>query len=255
MSLQEAPQGAQLISRAADILRALPRGAPEGRRLRDLAVSAGLTEPTVRRILKALIHEQFVVQNATTKRYRLGPLAFELGLAASYHSELVERCRPHIRKLAADTGDSIFLAMRTGIETVCLDRADGPYPIRAAVAEVGERLLLGVGTGGVALLSALKDSEIDEILASTAYDGAELTLDELRQRAIKARALGYSDISDKPLPGVRGVGVAVPSRLGAPTLSLSVVAVHARLTDAHLTEILPVLRAASERLSAEMAVA
>lgn len=252
MTQNEAPQGAQLISRAAEILRALPRGRPDGRRLRDLAISVGLTEPTVRRILKALIHEQFVVQDDISKRYRLGPLAFELGLASGFHTRLVERCKPHVRRLARETGDSVFLAMRTGIETVCLARDDGDYPIRAAVAEVGERLMLGVGTGGVALLSALKDGEIDEILSDPAFLRAELTLDELRQRVTAAQARGYADIADKPVPGVRGVGVAVPARIGAPILSLSVVAIHARLTDDHLVRIMPNLRAAAAAIASEV---
>ncbi len=39
MEREDAPQGARLISRAAEVLRAIPRGAPEGRRLRDLAAS------------------------------------------------------------------------------------------------------------------------------------------------------------------------------------------------------------------------
>lgn len=248
-----APQGAQLISRAADILRAIPRGAVEGRRLKDLALSAGLTEPTAHRILKALIHEQFVIQDAVTKLYRLGSLAFELGLASSFHAQLVDACRPHIRQLAAETGDSVFLAMRTGIESVCLDRADGGYPIRAAVWEIGSRLLLGVGTGGVALLAAMQPREADEILASDAYQSSPLPVSELRARVAQARAAGYSDISDKPVPGVRGIGAAAPVRSGAPILSVSVVAVQARLTDERLNAILPHLRETTRRIGAAAA--
>jgi DNA-binding IclR family transcriptional regulator len=245
---QDAPQGAQLISRAADILRAIPRGAVEGRRVKDLALSAGLTEPTTHRILKALIHEQLVVQDPSSKLYRLGPLAFELGLAAGFHSSLVEACRPHLRQLAADTGDSVFLALRTGIETVCLDRADGGYPIRASVWEVGSRLILGVGTGGVALLAAMQPHEVDEVLASDAYRSSPLPVSELRGRVAQARADGFADISDKPIPGVRGVGMVAPAKSGPPVLSVSVVAVHARLTDAHLATILPHLREAARRI-------
>ncbi|GGC72293.1 IclR family transcriptional regulator [Chelatococcus reniformis] len=245
-----APQGAQLIARAAEILRAIPRGAVEGRRLRDLALSAGLTEPTTHRILKALVHEQFVVQDPVTRLYRLGALAFELGLAAGSHAQLVESCRPRLRQLALETGDSVFLAMRTGIETVCLDRADGGYPIRAAVWEVGSRLMLGIGTGGVALLAAMRPHEAEEILGSAAYAATPIPVAELRARVAQARRDGFADISDKPIPGVRGIGVAVPTRAGAPVLSLSVVAVHARLTDDHLAAILPHLHAAARRTGA-----
>jgi DNA-binding IclR family transcriptional regulator len=244
----DSPQGAQLISKAAVVLRALPRGSVDGRRLSDLVQSTGMTLPTVRRILLGLMHEGFVVQDAQTRRYSLGPLIFELGLSSSYHARIVDRCRPHIRALADETGDSIFFAMRTGVETICLDRADGNFPIRASVAEVGERLMLGVGTGGVALLAAMPDHEIEEILSGSDYDNTGLSVEEIRERIAAVRKHGYADISDKPIPGVRGVGISVPSRVGPPTFSVSVVAVHMRLTDEHLQNILPALRKAASAI-------
>lgn len=252
MEREVAPQGAQLISRAAEVLRAIPRGAPNGRRLRDLAASTGLTEPTVRRILLALIHEQFVVQDHESKLYRLGPLAFELGLASGFHARVVEMCRPHLRALASDTGDTSFLAFRSGMETVCLDRADGIQQVNAKVAEVGERLLLGVGTGGAVLLSTLHDAEIEEILAAPAYSQSQVSPDEIRARVALARSCGFADIVDKPIPGVRGIGVVVPTNRGMPTLALSIVATRNRLNEDHLTRILPILRMTAERVGAAL---
>lgn len=252
MERDEAPQGAQLISRAAEILRAFPRGTPEGRRLRDLATSTGLAEPTVRRILLALIHEQFVVQDAETKRYRLGPLAFELGLASGFHARVLHVCKPHLRALAADTGDTVFLALRTGLETVCLDRADAASPINSKLAEVGERILLGVGTGGVALLAAMKDGEVEEILSAPAFDQSPVSRDGIRARLAQTRTSGYADITDKPIPGLRGIGVVVPTARGLPTLSLSLVAEHSRLTDTHLAQVLSILHMTAERIGAAL---
>lgn len=248
----EAPGGAQLIARAADILRALPRGAPEGRRLRDLALSTGLTEPTVRRILRALMHEQFVIQDEATRLYRIGPLASELALASSFHADVVTKSRAAIVRLAELTGDSVYLALRTGIETVCLHRADGSYPIRAEVVQVGQRRLLGLGTGGVALLAALPDAEIDEMLGAQAYRLADVSLDEVRGRVKESRALGYADITDRPIPGVRAVGLAVPAGQRLPSLAVSVTAVTSRLTDVHVAKVLPMIRDAAQSIAAEL---
>ncbi|MDO9525668.1 MAG: IclR family transcriptional regulator [Gemmobacter sp.] len=252
MERDEAPQGAQLISRAAEVLRAFPRGAPEGRRLRDLATSPGLAEPTVRRILLSLIYEQFVVQDAETKRYKLGPLAFELGLASGFHAKVLHVCSPHLRTLAADTGMMVMLALRTGLETVCLDRADAGNPIHSKLADVGERLLLGVGTGGVALMAAMKDADVEEILSAPAYDHSPVSRDDIRTRLTLTRATGYADIADKPIEGTRGIGVAVPTARGLPTLSLSLVAVHSQLTDAQLGQVLPILRMTADLIGAAL---
>jgi DNA-binding IclR family transcriptional regulator len=232
-------------------LRALPRGAPEGRRLRDLALSTGLTEPTVRRILRALMHEQFVIQDETTRLYRIGPLASELALASSFHADVVTKSRAALTRLAELSGDSVYLALRTGIETVCLDRADGSFPIRAEVVQVGQRRLLGLGTGGVVLLAALPDTEIEEMLSAPAYRAADVGLDEVRTRVAGARSLGYSDITDRPIPGVRAVGIAVPGGARLPSLAVSVTAVASRLTDSHVAKVLPMMRDAAATIAAQ----
>lgn len=251
----DAPQGTQAISRAAQLLRAIPRGAAAGRRLKDLAASVGLTEPTARRILKALAREQLVAQDPATKLYRLGPLVFELGLASDDHTRVIEACRPHLRALAAETGDTVFLARRSGTETVCLDRVDGSFPIRAAVAEIGQRMPLGVGTSGVVLLSAFSDPEVVEVLAAVAervglYNG--LSTEEILLRVAATRRNGYADIADKPIPGVRGIGTAVPTIAGPPVLAMSVAAVHARLPDARVPAVCQALRRTADRIAAQL---
>ncbi|WP_290690551.1 MULTISPECIES: IclR family transcriptional regulator [unclassified Haematobacter] len=190
------------------------------------------------------------MQDAEAKLYRLGPLAFELGLASRFHADVVELCRPHIRALSADTGFTIMVSMRAGMETVCLDRADGADPLEAKVAQVGERLLLGVGTGGVLLLAAMSDAEIEEILTAPGYVHSPVTRDEIRTRVARAREQGFADISDKPIPGVRGIGVVVRSDQVLPSLSLSIVGTHARLNDANLAPSLRILRMTAERIGA-----
>ena len=254
MTTTGSTSGAQLIARAVDILRALPRGSAEGRRLKDIALATGLAEPTARRILLALIQERLVAQDETTRHYRLGTLISELALASpSYPAEIAALCRPHLAALSDETGDSVYLAMRTGVETICLDRADGAFPIRAEVVQIGQRRLLGLGTGGVSLLATMSDREVDEIFSSVAYAEAEEAIEELRRRVSCAREKGYADISDRPVPGVRAVGVAIPCRQGASYLTVSVTAVTSRLTDRHLETILPALQRCASSISDKVA--
>ena len=86
--------GTQAIRRAGAVLRAIARFGPSGARLIDLSRTVGLARPTTHRIVQGLIAEMMVVQNARTKRYQLGPLIFELGLATTQRSTLPEVCRP-----------------------------------------------------------------------------------------------------------------------------------------------------------------
>ena len=98
----------------------------------------------------------------------------------------------------------------------------------------------------------LSDGEIDEIFSSVAFAEAEETIDELQRRVRLARKLGYADISDRPVAGVRAVGVAVPCRHGASYLTISVTAVHLRLTDQHLEHILPTLHQCASTISVKV---
>lgn len=252
MAVSEPPQGAQLISRAADILRAIPRGTPGGRRLRDIAQSTGLTEPTVRRILMALIHEGFVVQDPSEKRYRLGPLAFELGLASGFHSELVTFAQPHLMALAADTGMTAVLGARARNESVSISMADGDVDISDIMTPVGERLPLGVGVGGVALLAEMRDAEIDEVLTSVNLEAGSINEAEIRRRVAAARAAGYADISDLPLAGLRGIAATVPGRKSTPGLYLALVSSTERMARSQTDRIVDILQMTAKRLGAAL---
>jgi DNA-binding IclR family transcriptional regulator len=39
----------------------------------------------------------------------------------------------------------VFLLVRSGFHAVCLDRADGPFPIRSFTGDIGGRIPLGLG--------------------------------------------------------------------------------------------------------------
>ncbi len=234
MSAQKtkSPQGAQLIVRAASLLRAIPRGSPNGRRLHDLSVATGLSEPTVRRILKALIFEDLVSQDSDTRLYRLGPLAFELGLVQNPYVDMVAACAPFIRDLARKTGDTAFFGIRSGIELVILDRANGDYPIRALAADPGMRFPLGVGGIAIMMIAVLPDDEIEEILPSLKPRLAEygIKVKTVRERIAATRKQGYANIPNQPLPEAGSIGVPVPRKGGVPKLGVGTSAIISRFT-------------------------
>lgn len=249
---EKTPHGTQLIARVAKVLRALPHGSASGRRLREIAHATQLTEPTVRRILAALVREQFVSKDEASKRYRLGPIAFELGLASGYQERFIERCQAIVEHVAAESGDTTTFVKRSGVEAICLIEKSGSYPIHVRLEDVGLRFPLGVSTGGVALLSGLDASEVDDILANELFATAPLSPARIRERVENARRLGYADISDIPMPGVRGIGILVPSASGQPTFAITVAAVQSRLTDDRVEGILALLREASARIAEEL---
>lgn len=238
--------GTQSLSRAAALLRVIATRNSVGLRLSELVTATGLERPTVRRLLQGLMRESFVRQADTTRRYFLGRALFELGLAASPEFDVRGLCAPSLERIAAKTGDTTFLTMRSAFDSVCIDRYEGSYPIRTLTVEIGARRALGSTAGGLALLAKLGDSEVETIVTANAQRlsryGA-LDSAKLRMMVRRARKLGYALNHNDIIDGVTGVGFALTGRPDLPDLALGVAAISSRLDAERQLEAVEVMRA------------
>jgi len=57
-----------------------------------------------------------------------------------------------LRAFAEEVGDTVYLVVRSGMEAVCLERIEGPSPVRVLTLDSGSRRPLGLGAGGLAIL-------------------------------------------------------------------------------------------------------
>ena len=247
----EAPAGTQSIQRVVMILRQLAARNRQGSRLADLVSSLDLEQPTVHRMLKSLVAESLVMQDQQSKRYYLGQAIYEFGLAASQRFDLRTVCAPILNSLARESGDTVFLTVRSGDEAVCLDRREGDSPIKIFTLAVGDRRPLGIGAGSMALLSAFPEPEIRRIVSSQAprlASHGEPDAKSFLARVIKAKRLGYV-LRDLPnYEGIRAVGIPVLDFEGVPIAALSISTLAARLTGARFDERLQLLRQHAEAI-------
>ena len=144
------------------ILRVL--STPEPLRLVDVSAASDLNRATTLRLLETLMEEGFVQRDPTTKRYALGNEALILGIAMQGRDHIRDRARPALIALAALSGDTLLLSTRHGLESVCIDREFGNFPIRANYLDLGSRRPLGAGAGSLALLAWLPDDEVAAVL-------------------------------------------------------------------------------------------
>src|SRR5215213_1047186 len=160
--------GAQSIDRAATLLLLVGRAGPSGARLSELVEQGDLSKPTVRRMLLALVRAGLLDQDPDTRRYYLGPEIYVLGTLASTRFGIHPMSLRSLVRLSQETGDTAFLSVPRGGYSICVHREEGPYPIRVHALHAGDRHPLGVGAGSLALLSALPDHEVEEVLAANA---------------------------------------------------------------------------------------
>jgi len=251
----EPRSGTQSIERAAVLVRAIAARSRTGLRLAEVVQHSHLERSTARRILKCLVDEGFVMQEEKTRRYFLGPLVLELGMAAAPQFNLVDLCRPSLHRIAEQTGDTVFLVVRSGYDCVCIDRVEGSFPIKALTLDVGTRRPLGAGAGGVALLMPLPDKAVDVIVSANAVRLAaynKLIVPALSKMMQRSRKLGYALNDNHITPGATSVGLPIRDRFGTPFAAISVGAISSRLSPARQSEVVAILRAEVQLLEQAM---
>ena len=225
--------GAQTLRRGLSIVRLLTQVGPGGLRMGDIGRRLELNKATAIRLTLTLVEEGFVVQDRATGRYRLGPEAFAAGLAAEPNYELQRAFAPTLRLLAAESGDTVFFTVLHGYESICLSRDEGEFPIRNQLIKPGDRWPLGVGAGSCAMLAALSDIEIDNVLRLNAALRAErfprCTDGEIHRLIGETRDVGYCLQPGLVLEDSWAVGVVVRDRNDQPVASISIAAIRSRL--------------------------
>ncbi|HTJ98369.1 MAG TPA: IclR family transcriptional regulator [Bordetella sp.] len=224
-------RGAQLVSFTARVLRALAESTRGGARIVDLVERTGLPRATINRVVRGLCAEGLATRDGDG-RYRLGGLAFELGLAAEQQFPLREIAAASMARISTETGDTCFLMMRSGADAVCIARHEGGYPVRALTIDVGNRRPLGAAAASLALLMHMPEKDCDAYIDRNAARIARygmLNADVVRGMVENARRLGFALNHDNILPEVSAVGVAIPARAGQPYAALSVAALTSRI--------------------------
>lgn len=222
--------GAQTLRRGLAVLRLLAGHHEEGMRASDVAAATGLERATAHRLLSALVEEGFAERDPRSRRLRLGLESLRLGLTSMRRSPLIDTCKPVMQRISRLSGDTTFLIVRQGDHSVCMHREEGPYPVRVFTTVVGSALPMGIGVGGLALLSSLPDPEIDAYLVRhrAAFEQAGLQPSTVLRRVALTRARGFSETVGEITEGVCGVGALIPSRNEA-FAAIAIGAIEARL--------------------------
>ncbi|NWB26188.1 IclR family transcriptional regulator [Pseudomonas gingeri] len=237
--------GVGAVSRLFAVLRSLGETPESGARVTQLAEHIGLSQPTTHRLLRSLMDEGMVEQDGRSKRYRLSLEFFALAARAGQSGNLRELVRPALLRLSASLGDSLFLLARSGFDAICLDRSEGPFPIRTFTGDIGGRVALGVGQGSLAILAFLPEDERETVIRYNLPRLRDFHLyDEvfLRSEVESVRKLGYAGRNTGVLQGMAGVAVPILDREGRAVAALSVATISDRLGPDRLPTVVELLK-------------
>lgn len=232
------------LRRALKLLRIIAAGPPSGMRLKDIAHGAQCSQPTAHRVVQDMIAEGFVERATDAKRYRPAIDFFVLAARAGQVGGLRELAKPALLRLSATLRDTVFLLVRDGYDAVCLDRADGPFPIVSFTGDIGGKIPLGLGQGGMAILAYLPPAEMRAVISFNMprlLDCGFIDEAALRTAIRKTQQDGWASMNTGLIPGMAGVGVPVLDAHGVVVAALSIGTLAERLDEARTRDVAGIL--------------
>jgi len=250
--------GTQSIQRSIDVLRAIAGSADDrGVRILDLCKTMGLERPTMHRILSCLEHNGMIVRGADPRRYILGPTVMHLGLAATRHFDIRDVCAPSLMRLADQTGDTVFLTVRSGSEGITCARYEGHFPVKALTLGVGASRPLAVGAGGMSILATLPDAERERVLQASAERWPrfmDLSKEKLEELLDEAKHAGHVINRGHVMPEVTAIGMAIRNRSGVAIGAISVAAIVSRMSEIRIAQCVELMREETRRIELNLAI-
>jgi DNA-binding IclR family transcriptional regulator len=234
----------QNVARAALVVETLSRAREKGMRMIDVMRESGLSRATTHRLLAGLTAYGFVDYDPEANRYFTGLKMLTWAAAATQRYGLSPYLDAGLERLCARTQDTIYFSLISGIDSVCVDRREGKYPIKTLTLSVGDRRPLGVGAASIVLLAFQNDDFISLVLEENESQRLEygITNDYLRGEVAKARSLGYALNDGRLIAGMHGVAVPVRKQDGQAVAAITVAAVSSRLSGTRLGKVVKWIR-------------
>lgn len=213
------------IDKAIDLLWAIAHGSGSSS-VEEISSEVQLPKSTTYRFLKSLQSRGFVDASAEHGKYRLGPSLSLLSKNISQNGQngaLCELALPIMRRLALETGETIFLCIKSGRETICIECIESRQSIISRFF-VGEVRPLHVGAASKALLAFLPDQDIETIMQQKLTRVTKNTCTDpvkLKKELMEIREKGHAYSDQEFIIGARAISAPVFDEQGAVAASLT----------------------------------
>lgn len=240
----------QNAARAACVIDALAGARENGMRLTDVVEATGLGTATVHRLLAGLATHGFIDHDKAANRYFIGLQLVAWAAAATERYGLAPFVDRSLERLCGETGDTVYFSLLSGMDSVCVDRREGGYPIKTLTLSVGDHRPLGVGAGSLALLAFQLPAERQRILAAdeTRRLSYGIATDFLAEAIERSRACGYALNGGWLIPGMSAIGAPIRRGDGQAVAALSIAAITTRLSGERLEKIAASLTAEAAKI-------
>ena len=242
----------QSVSRAIAILQCFH----DNRELSLFEISTllGLHKSTTSGIVNTLKAENFLEQDSTHGKYKLGLEVFRL--AMNSRLEFGELCEPHLETLSRLTGETINLGVYDGFSNIVyVSKKESIHSLKISTP-LGSRLPMYCTAIGKAMLSVMEEQRASELirlmdmkpLTDNTITDVQTLLDELDR--IRQHGVAY-DLEELEL-GLVCVAVPVYYQFGKPAGAISVSGPSLRMDEERRAYIGSKLREVSTAINNEL---
>lgn len=208
--------------------------------LSDLAREHKFPKSTAHNLLKTLQAFDLVRQDPEDRVYRLGPRSLEMGFVYARSTEILGQARPHLRRLAEKSRETVKLGMLSDDEVLIVAAVESTHQLHTR-GDIGTRWPLHSTSLGKAILSALPLAEAEALVARkglAACTGRTTTSwRRLRTELGAIRERGYALDLEENEAGVRCVAAPLVDPLRGTVAAVSVSGPSVRLSEADLASL------------------
>lgn len=248
----------QSLIKAFKVLEAFSVEQPE-RSFTEIVEASGLGRTNTHNILKTLVALNCLSQTHTKGLYRVGPKLFELGSLYLASVNLRRVAMPHLIRLAEEFGDTAYLCIEDCGEALCLERVDGPSPIKVTVLQRGGRMPLHAGAAPLAILAGKSDADISAIVEAKGFtrftEHTVKSMSQLMKTIRKIRAQGFSESWEDVTVGVGSLGAPVFGALGEVVGAISIGGLLSRYEGHRKASYIHLVKETAARISKELGYA
>ncbi len=245
--------GVQSVDRAISVLEILARRGEAG--VSEVASEIDVHKSTAFRLLGALEVRGLVEQAADRGKYRLGFGLIPLAGSVADRLDVTQQGREVCRRLAAEMGETINVAVRQEHWAVNVDQARGPSTV-SAHNWVGRLTPLYCTASGKVLLAHVPPEVRAALLAASGMarltPATTVSVPELEAELARIRVEGLAVAVEEYEVGLNALAAPVLDRSGEVIASLSVSGPSYRLDEPHLRDLTGPLRSGAAEISRRM---
>jgi DNA-binding IclR family transcriptional regulator len=225
MATEHSPLFIQSFDKVMRVLEAFRRG-EQYLGLSEIVALTGLDKPQAQRCTHTLVVTGYLEKHPQTGRFRLGKKCLDLSFHFLRAHPLVSLATPLLLQLRRDCGERTNLSLFDRTTLVYVIRLHGKREYPQFSTLIGRRMATFCSAGGRAMLAALPDAEVRDILAESELVQATpdtLTDPELIMVEIeKTRSRGYGFVVNESAPSEVTVAAAVRDGAGLPIAAVHV---------------------------------